>query len=303
MSSPSLAETEAFVAVVRCGGFRAAAAELGVTASAVSKRVAALEARLAARLLHRTTRRVAATEIGEAFYERARAALVDLAEAEAAVSESQGVARGRIRLGSPVDFGRRYLVEPLAAFAAEYAEVELDVSFSDRFVDVVGEGFDVVLRIGDLPDSALVARPLAPCRRLLVASPDYLARRGRPRSAADLADHELLVYALDQRRSLHVDGRAMPIRGRHVADNGAMLAGLARAGLGLALLPTFLCGDDLRTGALEAVLPGQVSADLTLHAVTPHRQLLSTRVRLLIERLRDAFGAEPPWDAGLDVIG
>ena len=155
-------EIEAFVGVVDAGGFRAAARDLGVTASAVSKRVGALEARLGARLLNRTTRQVAPTEDGLAFYERARAAIEDLAEAESAVGEAQGVARGRIRINSPVDFGRQFLVDPLAEFARTHAEVDLDVSFSDRFVDVVAEGYDVVLRIGDLPDSGLVARRLAP---------------------------------------------------------------------------------------------------------------------------------------------
>ena len=292
-------EIEAFVRVVEAGGFRAAARELGVTASAISKRVSALETRLGVRLLNRTTRQVAPTEDGLAFYERARAAIEDLAEAESAVGEAQGVARGRIRLNSPVDFGRQFLVDPLAEFARAHPEVDLDVSFSDRFVDVVAEGYDVVLRIGDLPDSGLVARRLAPARRVLLASPDHLEREGRPESAEDLARHEAILYAYDQRGAVDVDGRRVALRGRHVADNGALIASMARAGLGIAFLPTFLVCDDLRSGALEVVLPGRTGGDLTLHALTAHRKLLTTRVRLLLDHLRAAFGPTPPWEQDL----
>ena len=293
-------EIEAFVGVVDAGGFRAAARDLGVTASAVSKRVGALEARLGARLLNRTTRQVAPTEDGLAFYERARAAIEDLAEAESAVGEAQGVARGRIRINSPVDFGRQFLVDPLAEFARTHAEVDLDVSFSDRFVDVVAEGYDVVLRIGDLPDSGLVARRLAPVRRVILASPDYLARHGRPSEPEDLAEHEAIFYAYDERRSVDVDGRRIALRGRHVADNGALMASMVRAGLGIAFLPTFLACEALRSGELEVLFPGRTGGDLHLHALTAHRKLLTTRVRLLLDHLRGAFGPTPPWERDLD---
>ncbi len=299
----SFLEVDAFVRVVEAGGFRAAAREAGVTASAMSKRVGALETRLGARLLNRTTRQVAPTEDGLAFYERARAAIEDLAEAEAAVGEAQGVARGRIRINSPVDFGRQYLVDPLSEFARTHPRVDLDVSFSDRFVDVVAEGFDVVLRIGDLPDSGLVARRLAPVRRVLLASPDYLERVGRPESADDLAGHEAILYAYDQRGAVDVDGRRVSLTGRHVADNGALIASMARAGLGIAFLPTFLVCEDLRRGDLEIVLPERTGGDLNLHALTAHRKLLTTRVRLLLDHLRSAFGPTPPWERDLDAPG
>lgn len=299
----SFQDTEAFVRVVEAGGFRAAARDLGVTASAMSKRVSALEKRLGVRLLNRTTRRVAPTEEGRAFYERARAAIEDLAEAESAVGEAQGVARGRVRINSPVDFGRQFLVEPLAEFARSHPEVDLDVSFSDRFVDVVAEGYDVVLRIGDLPDSGLVARRLAPVRRVLLASPDYLERVGRPDGAEALAAHEAILYAYDQRGSVEVDGRRVALTGRHVADNGALIASMVRAGLGIAFLPTFLVCDDLRRGSLEVLLPGRTGGDLDLHALTAHRKLLTSRVRLLLDHLRSAFGPTPPWERALDEAG
>lgn len=292
-------EIAAFVAVVDAGGFRAAAGPMALTPSAVSKRVAALEARLGARLLNRTTRRVATTEIGQAFFERARAALDDLGEAESAVADLQSEARGTIRLNSPADFGRRFLSDPLGAFAAAHPEVALDVSFSERFVDVVGEGFDVVLRIGQLEDSGLVARRLATCRRVLVASPGYLERVGRPTTGDELAKLDFLTYAHDRVGTIRVDGASIALRGRHRADDGVMLGAMARAGLGVTLLPTFLCGDDLRSGALEEILTDRVSADLGLYAVTPHRQLLSAKIRRLLDHLRAEFSGVPVWETGL----
>ena len=295
-----LAEIESFVSVVEAGGFRAAASRLGLTASAISKRVRALEDRLGARLLNRTTRRVAPTDVGRALYERSRAILADLEDAEAAVAELQAEPRGPLRVGAPMDFGRRHLVDLFARFASEHPALSLEVHLTDRFVDVVGEGFDLVLRIGDLPDSSLVARRLARCRRALVASPAYLETRGTPRQQADLAHHDWIAYALETaRRWPLAPGVSLPEVARHRADNGEMLRALVRAGTGIALLPTFLVGDDLREGALVELFPGELDADLALHAVTPHRKLLSTKVQLLIGRLREAFAEEPPWERGV----
>ncbi len=284
-----LHEIEAFVQVLESGGFRAAAQRMALTASAVSKRVRSLEERLGARLLHRTTRRVAPTDVGRALFERARGILDDLEEAESAVAALQTEPRGALHVGAPMDFGRRHLAQPLAAFAAAHPGVSLTVSLTDRFVDVVAEGFDVVLRIGRLTDSSLVARRLAPCRRVLVAAPAYLERRGTPASAADLARHELVEYTLESVGAWSLDGERVKPRERHRADNGEMVRALVLAGQGLALLPTFLVGDDLRDGALVELLPGRLDADLVIHAVTPHRKLLSAKVRLLIEHLRASF--------------
>ena len=294
-----LADIEAFVEVVDRGGFRAAARTLDLTPSAVSKRIARLEERLGVRLLNRTTRRVAATDVGRALYERGQAILQDLAEAESAVAELQGEARGRLRLGAPMDFGRRHLAEPLARFAADHPHVSLDVALTDRFVEVVGEGFDVVLRIGALPDSSLVTRRLAPCRRVLVASPAYLEERGTPTSADELAGHDAVVYAHEADHAVRVDGEPVALRERHRTDNGEMLRALLRAGQGIALLPTFLVCDDLRDGSLVELLAGRTAGDLEVHALTPHRQLLSTKVRLLLDHLREAFGPVPAWDRGI----
>lgn len=254
-------------------------------------------------MLNRSTRRVAATDVGRALFERARVLLADLEEAEAEVGELQTEPRGPLRVGAPMDFGRRYLAEPLARFAADHPAVDLDIQLTDRLVDVVGEGFDLVVRIGRLPDSNLVARRLASCRRVLVASPAYLTARGTPREPADLVHHQRVGYSLENARSWALESDAsktgrerrpemapIPIE-RHRADNGEMVRALVRAGCGLAFLPTFLVGEDLRDGSLEEVLPGRLDADLAVHAITPHRKLLSAKVRLLLDHLRESLGA------------
>ena len=286
--------------MVEAGGFRAAAQQLGLTPSAISKRVRGLEDRLGVRLLQRTTRSVVPTEAGQAYYERSREILADLADAESTLSALQNEARGTLRVAAPMDFGRRHLAAPLAEFAARHPQLSLDVDFSDRFVDVVGEGFDLAIRIGTLADSNLVVRRLAPCRRLLVASPRYLAERGTPEAGADLRQHDFIGYTLESSRTWRVasetGGRALALRERHRANNGEMMYRLAAAGLGLALLPTFLACDALRDGSLVAVLEEEVDADIAIHAVYPHRRHLSAKVRLFVDYLVDAFGPVPEWD-------
>ena len=176
-------EYEGFSTVSEKGSFTEAAAALGVSASAVSKQVRSLEERLGTRLFHRTTRSVALTDEGRTFYERVRPLLHLAIEAEQDITESQSRLRGVLRLAAPMDFGKSHLVEPLADFSAEHPDLSLEVEFADRFVDLVDEGFDLAIRIGKLPDSSLVSRRLAPCRRVLCASPSYLEREGRPAPA------------------------------------------------------------------------------------------------------------------------
>ncbi|MGH0036820.1 MAG: LysR substrate-binding domain-containing protein [Myxococcota bacterium] len=302
MAVEKWAQLEAFVAVIDSGGFTAAARRLGRTPSAVSRQIKALEDRLGARLLNRTTRRVSSTAAGEAFAERTRAILADLDEAEQGVARHQAEPRGRLRLGAPLDFGRAYLAGPLAAFAARHPGLSLDVELTDRLVDVVEEGFDLVVRIADLPDSSLVARRLAPCRRVLCAAPGYLAGAGAIREPADLSRHRGLVYAHSPDARWRFRGPEGPLRvaaqERHRVSNGELLCALAVAGEGLALLPTFLACDDLRAGRLVPVLADQLDEDIAIHAVYPHRRHLSAKVRLLVDDLVAAFGDQPDWDEG-----
>jgi len=300
-----LGELEAFAAVAETGGFTAAARVLGRTTSAVSKQVQALEARLGVRLLHRTTRSVSLTEIGVAFRDRVRGVLHDLEEAETAVGQLHDEPRGVLRVSAPSDFGRLHLADSLARFAARHADLRIEVDLADRFVDVVDEGFDVVVRIANLADSSLVARRMGPCRRVLCAAPGYLEAHGRPARPADLSAHATVGYAYEQTRSWRFRGPegvvTLNVEPRHRANSGAMIRAMLVAGLGIALLPTFLAGDDLRAGRLERLFADELDADTVIWAVTPHRKLLATKVRLLLDELVSGCGEHPPWDAGLGI--
>lgn len=298
-----MGELEAFRAVAETGGFTSAAARLGCTTSSVSKQIRALEERLGVRLLNRTTRRVALTEVGIAFRDRVQAVLQDYEDAERAVARLQDEPRGVLRVSAPADFGRIGLADTLAEFARRHSALHLEVDFADRFVDVVEEGFDIVVRIANLPDSSLVARRLGPCRRVLCAAPAYLEAHGKPTRVADLRDHEVIGYKYEQTRGWSFrtsDGEAnLTVEPRHRANSGAMIRVMALAGLGVALLPTFLVGDDLRAGRLESLFPDVLDADTAIWAVTPHRKLLATKVRLLLDHLSVACGERPRWDDGL----
>ncbi len=301
---PKLSEIQGFSRVVDEGSFTAAARSLGISPSALSKQVKSLEDRLGVRLLNRTTRKVAPTEVGRAFHERARDILDQLAEAESALTRLHEEARGRLRVSAPMDFGRRELGPTLAEFARSHPGVELELELADRFVDPVGEGFDVVIRIGALADSSLVTRRLARCRRVLCAAPAYLERAGEPRRIEELADHEGIAYAYAGPGQWPVPpghAASLPRRWPHRANNGDLMGALAVAGLGIALLPTFIVGDDLRAGRLRELLPGALPADLTVQAVYPHRQHLAAKVRSFVDHLVEhcGSGGAPRWDRGL----
>ena len=298
-------EFRCFLQVASSGSFTGAAAALGITPSGVSKQVKLLEARLGARLFNRTTRHVSLTEVGRAFRERIEPVFDDVDEAERAVSQLSDEARGLLRVGAPMDFGRTHLSGPIATFAGRYEALEIEVEFADRFVDVVEEGFDVVVRIGALADSSLVARYLGPCRRVLCAAPSYLAAHGEPREIADLSQHTRVAYTYESERSWTFSGPSGPTKVsvpiRHRSNNGEFIRNLILVGQGLALLPTFLIGDDLRAGRLTAVLRPFVSSDLPIHAVYAHRKYLSAKVRHFVEFLNGFCGANPPWDEGLEL--
>jgi len=303
-----LSELEAFTAVAETGGFSVAARSLGRTTSAVSKQIQSLEARLGVRLLHRTTRRVSLTEIGLAFRDRVQGVLSDLGEAEAAAAQLHEEPRGLLRVSVPTDFGRLHLAETLAGFATRHADIRLEVDFSDRFVDVVEEGFDIVIRIANLADSTLVARRMGPCRRVLCAAPAYLEANGRPAEPRELSDHSVIGYAYEQARPWRFRTTAeeqvtVSVDARHRANSGEMVRSMLVSGLGIALLPTFLVGEDLRAGRLETLFMDRLEANTVIWAVTPHRKLLATKVRFLLDELVSSCGENPPWDQGLDASG
>lgn len=295
-----LAALNAFVATVESGGFSQAARRLGVSKSLLSRQVAHLEAELGVRLLQRTTRRLSPTEAGELYFQRAQRILLDLEEAASEVGQLQTAPRGKLRVSAPMSFGVLHLTPALPSFLAACPELELELSLSDRFVDLIEEGVDVAVRIGRLSDSSLIARHVAPIRRAVCASPAYLARCGTPTLPNDLAAHACLSHIgmgpAEWRFAIGGKLETVRVQSRLSAGNGEALRILALAGLGLVYLPTFFVGDDLRSGALVSVLEDYVPQDSALYGVYPHSRHLSAKVRAFLDFLGKAFGPEPPWD-------
>jgi DNA-binding transcriptional LysR family regulator len=296
-SSTDLVDVLAFVRVAETGSFARAAERMGLSKPVLSRRVARLEQQLGARLLTRTARGAQPTDIGAAYYARAANILAELDAAEEVVAEAVTQVAGPIRLTAPLSFGIRHLAGALSEFAAAYPKVELDIVLEDRTVDLAEGGYDLAVRIGQLKDSALIARRIAPIRRVVVASAAYLARRGRPASPADLAGHDVLLYAYDQWRFRVNDDwetvRAAPVMR---SNNGDMLLAAAVAGLGIAMLPTFIAGPALAAGTVEPLLLDYPLDEGALHAVMPPGRATTARVRALVDFLVQRFGPEPSWD-------
>ena len=290
----------AFVRVAEARSFSEAARRLGLSKSAVSKQMAALERRLGARLLNRTTRRLSLTEAGRRFYERAARILAEVDEAELEIARQAEAPRGRLRVNAPMTFGVMHLGRAVAEFLAEQPEVEVELELDDRYIDLVDEGYDLAVRIADLPDSSLVARKLAPARHVVCAAPAYLAKRGAPASPRDIAAHNCLVYSYRAGsrawRFAGADGPMLaPPAGNLVCNNGEVLREAALAGLGLALAPTFIVGAELKSGALVEVLPGLLPQQHAIYAIWAHRRP-SPKVRAFVDFLARRFGPEPYWD-------
>jgi DNA-binding transcriptional LysR family regulator len=291
-----------FVAAVDEGSLAAAARRFGLSAAMAGKYVSAIEAELNARLLQRTTRRLSLTDIGRVYYERCKQILEAWDEAGREASDAQGTARGVLRLAAPVTFGAMHLGDVIAKYLDAHPHVNIEVSLSDRYVDLLEAGVDVALRIGRLPDSGLVARRLAPCRMVICASPDYLARHGTPRSPDDLRRAPRLTFSeavsvgdwtlVDAKRRAHVISGPC----RMAANNTQMLLAAALAGAGIVYGPTFVFGEHIARGTLVALLPEYHTSDLTIQAVYPSARHMPLKVRHLLDTLAAAFGDEPPWD-------
>jgi DNA-binding transcriptional LysR family regulator len=290
----------AFVHTVESGGFTQAARRLGQSKSLISRQVAQLEAQLGARLLQRTTRKLAPTEAGQAYFLRAQRILADLAEASAEIGHLQIAPRGKLRISAPMSFGVLHLTPALPRFLEACPELEVDLALTDRFVDLVEEGFDVAVRIGRLADSSLIARRITPIRRVLCASPAYLARCGTPARPADLSRHACLSHLdMGPAEWRFLTGgvlETIKVASRFRAGNGEALRCMALAGLGLVYLPTFFVGADLQTGTLISVLEDFVPQDSALYGAYPNSRHLSAKVRAFMDFLQDAFGPVPPWD-------
>lgn len=289
-----------FVEVVESGGFNRAARRLGVSKSIVSRRIAQIEADLGVRLLTRTTRGISPTEAGMEFKMRGERLLADYEEAREAVARRGGDVVGLLRLAAPLSFGLRHVAPVVAELACRHPRLEIDVSYSDRLVDLFGERFDAAIRIGILRDLTLVARRIAPGRAVVVASPDYLERRGTPLAPGDLAAHDCLVYtgSLDADWQFRSGKRLVAVRpqGRLRSDSGEALVRWAAAGLGIAMVPTFQVSDEIARGELRPLLLDYPAPEFGIFVVRPPGAYVPAKVRLLIDTLVERFSGPPVWD-------
>jgi DNA-binding transcriptional LysR family regulator len=297
-----LTEMEAFVQVVDHGGFTDAARKLRLSKSAVSKHVSALEARLGVRLLNRTTRRVSPTELGLAYYDRARSVLAEAGEADRMVTAMQATPKGSLRVSAPVTFGVRPLAQVIADFLASFPEVDVNLILDDRFVEIVAEGFDLAIRIGALADSSLRARKLAETRMVVAAAPAYLAEAGTPTTIDDLTDHRLLHYSqlatgnFWRLRTPSGEERQVRVGGRLTVNNGEALMRAAEAGIGIALIPSFMIGDALAAGRLVEIVTDRLPEVLGIYALYPQGRFPQPKLRAFIDHLAERFHGIGPDD-------
>ncbi len=295
----NLGDLEIFTRVVASGSMSEAARELGLQTPIISKRIKRLEERLGSRLFHRTTRQISLTEAGEGFHERVLAALAGLEEAEAFLAGRSSAVTGRLRVSAPTSFGRMHIAPYLTRFFSLYPDVELQLTLTDAFQDLVAEGFDLAIRIGELPSSSLVARKLAAVRRILCATPDYVERHGTPAAIEDLEQH--VCISAHNNAYWHLSGPNGPVALRPVGPLSTNSSEVVReavlSGLGIAFRSTWDVGPDLRAGRLVQVLPDwEGSSDVGLYAVYPSRQHLPAKVRAFIDFLADLYGPQPYWD-------
>lgn len=288
-------EMRVFVAVVEAGSFVGAADAVALSKAAVSRIVSELEQRLGVRLLHRTTRRLSLTDEGEVFFARCKDLLAGVEEAEAEITERSGQAVGVLKVSAPFSYGVLRLAPLWGGFLAAHPQIQLEVTLSDRFVDLVDEGFDVAIRIARLPSSSLVSRRLSATRMVLCASPGYLKRHGTPHQPADLAGHAVLAYSLlaagDTWEFEGPDGPvAVRVQSRMRSNSGDICRAVALADQGIVLQPAFLVGEDLEAGRLVELMPEYKSPELGVYAVYPSRKHLLPKVRVLIDHLVAALG-------------
>jgi DNA-binding transcriptional LysR family regulator len=284
-----------FLEVVKNESFAGAARALGLTGPAISKQVQSLEEQLGVKLLSRTTRHVGLTEEGAIYFEKARQALEDLNEAEQQIQELKACPTGKLKVNAPMSFGTQFLTRPIAAFAEQYPEVELNIEFSDHWADVVGEGIDVVIRIGSLEDSTLIARKLAPCPIILCAGQKLIAKYGIPESIEQLSDYPGIIYNKHAQKEewRYRDNKGVigtqTLNRNFAANTAEMQVEACLHGLGVSLLPAFAADSYLKSGELIELFPGYSTyPEPGIYAMYPQNRYLSTRTRLFIDWLSNA---------------
>lgn len=296
-----------FVAVVEAGGFSAAAQELGISKSAVSKRITQLEDQLGVRLLHRTTRKLSLTEAGEHYFEHAVAAARAAQNAEDSVAQLQGEPRGKLKINVPMSFGLLHVAPLIPEFLKRYPKISVDMLMDDKVVDLVEQGFDVAIRAGDLPDSSLVARKLAPLHSVVCASPEYLSQQGIPEKPADLEQHNCMLFSysagLNQWAFTPVDQaskdqvQVVRVTGNYQVNSSEALKEAVLKGLGIGRLPSFVAGEYIRQGVLVNLFEDYRMPSKTVYAVFPERHYLPAKVRVFVDFAVEYFGKDVPyWD-------
>jgi DNA-binding transcriptional LysR family regulator len=284
-----------FVRAVELGSFSAAADALGVSPQLVGKNVLALENHLGVKLLNRTTRRHHLTEIGKLYFERSQNILAEVEAADALAEQTRIVPRGKLRISAPVTFGIHILAPKIPDFLRMFPDVSVDLSLSNRLIDVIEEGYDAVFRVGELEDSGLIARRLNPYRLLICASPDYLRRYGEPKTPSDLANHECLIFShTGLRTHWSFDGpggnTTVPISGRLMMDSGEALLAAAMAGHGIILQPVELLRASISSGDLLPLLPGYEVPTRPLHILHAPDRRITPKLRSFLDFAAAEFG-------------
>lgn len=297
-----LESMQAFVEVVNHSGFAAAGRHLGLSRSVVNKLVAQLEADLGVQLLQRTTRKVSPTDTGRAFYERCVNILAEVSNAERSVTQLQIEPKGTLRINAPMSFGTMHLAKAIAHFMQRYPDIQVQLTLSDRFIDLIEEGFDVTLRIAEPnADETLTTHKIAPISRVICAAPSYLKTHGTPKHPADLRHHDCLKYGhLATNNHWQLVDKAgkqtnVRLRCRGYSNNGEVLRESAIAGAGIALLPTFIVGQALRSGQLVQILSDYCAPAIAAHLCYASNRHLSTKIQRLTAFLQDWF-KEPKWE-------
>jgi DNA-binding transcriptional LysR family regulator len=294
----TLGAIRVFSRVVEAGSFSAVARELGTTQPTVSKQIAMLEEHLGTRLVNRTTRNLTLTEDGKTYYECCRHILNAVEEADGAVGRRQATPSGLIRAGCPVAFGRLHVAPRMRRFLDRYPELRVELVMSDQFGDLVEQGVDVTIRIGDLADASLIARLVGVTRRVTIGSPEYFARMGEPRTPHDLVRHNCLVYTrLSTGNEWHFNGPSglikVRVAGTFLADNSEAIRAAVIAGVGIGVAPIWSLYDEIARGEVRIVLADYEPKRLPIHALYPSRRFVSSKVRAFIDFLADEFGCDP----------
>lgn len=296
-----------FVRIVEAGGISKAAEQLDIAKSAVSRRLNELEGRLGSQLISRTTRKSKLTEAGEHFYQRALNILDEVDTLNEQTSGVRAEIEGTLKMSAPLSFGLMHLSCLIDEYGCEHPNLSFQLDFSDRQVDLVEEGYELAIRIGELPDSTMQAKRLTRIRQVLCASPDYLEKAGTPVVPEDLNQHQFLQYGFGKHGHIEFSDRqgqkqSLEVESRMKANNGDFLLQMAINGHGIACLPTFLAYNALREGQLVALLPGCRLPDMNAYAVYPQNRFLSQRCRRLIDFISERFGEDPYWDQAIALL-